>query len=90
MKILCLRCKNIHSLKGEHIIYFDQPPLSEAGLFAITGPTGSGKSTLLDVITLSLFNKIPRFTETGKETVTKNEIERAGSVMTHHTDHSYA
>ncbi|MCE2789155.1 MAG: AAA family ATPase [Saprospiraceae bacterium] len=90
MKILCLRCKNIHSLKGEHIIHFDQPPLSEAGLFAITGPTGSGKSTLLDVITLSLFNKIPRFTETGKETVTKNEIERAGSVMTHHTDHSYA
>jgi exonuclease SbcC len=90
MKINVIRCKNIHSLKGEHIIYFDRPPLSEAGLFAITGPTGAGKSTILDIITLALFNKIPRFTETGNESVSKNEIEKAGSVITHFTDHAYA
>ncbi|MFZ1380776.1 MAG: AAA family ATPase, partial [Saprospiraceae bacterium] len=61
MKILRLRFKNIHSLKGEHLIDFTVAPLRDAGLFAITGPTGAGKSTILDVITLALFNKIPRF-----------------------------
>lgn len=90
MKILKLRFKNIHSLKGEHIIDFEAPPLEDAGLFAITGPTGAGKSSILDVITLALFNKIPRFALKGTENISKNEIEKMGSVMTHFTDHSYA
>ena len=61
MKILRLKFKNINNLKGDHDIFFDKLPLSKAGIFAIVGPTGSGKSTILDVITLALFNKIPRF-----------------------------
>ncbi len=86
MKILKLRFKNIHSLKGEQVIDFTTAPLSVSGLFAITGPTGAGKSTILDIITLSLFNRIPRFD--GK--ITTSEIENLGSVMTHFTDEAFA
>jgi len=90
MKILRLRFKNIHSLKGEHLIDFTQKPLVDAGLFAITGATGAGKSTILDVITLALFNKIPRFSTKGTESVSKNEIEKSGSIITHFTNEAYA
>ena len=86
MKILKLRFKNIHSFKGAHEVDFTIPPLSMSGLFAITGSTGAGKSTVLDVITLALFNQIPRFD--GK--ITNAEIETLGSVMTHFTDDAYA
>ena len=87
MKILKIKFKNINNLKGEHqALRFDTEPLSTAGIFAITGPTGSGKSTLLDVITLSLFNKIPRY----KKGISKKEIESLGSVVTHHTNEAYA
>ena len=87
MKIISIQFKNINNLKGEHnAIRFDQDPLSSAGIFAITGPTGSGKSTLLDVITLSLFNKIPRY----KRAISKKEIDSLGSVVTHHTNDAYA
>ena len=48
MKILKIRFKNIHNLKGENEISFENEPLKSAGIFAITGPTGSGKSSLLD------------------------------------------
>jgi exonuclease SbcC len=61
MKILKIKIKNINCFRSEWEINFQSPPLSQAGLFAITGPTGSGKSTILDSITLALFNKIPRF-----------------------------
>jgi exonuclease SbcC len=88
--VLRLRFKNIHSLKGEHFLDFTVPPLVDAGLFAIIGPTGAGKSTLLDVITLALFNKIPRFASKGTESISKPEIEKMGSVMTHFTDDAYA
>ena len=80
MKIVNITFKNINNLKGENTISFDKEPLASAGIFAITGPTGSGKSTLLDVITLALFNKIPRYS--GK--ITKSGIEEMGSVITHH------
>lgn len=87
MKILKIQFKNINNLKGEHkSIHFDQEPLASAGIFAITGPTGSGKSTLLDIITLSLFNRIPRY----KKGISKKEIESLGSVVTHHTNDAYA
>jgi len=85
MKVLCLRAKNIHSLKGEHEINFENKPLSDAGLFAITGPTGAGKSTILDIITLALFNKMPRF-----GTISNKVIEEIGSVVTHNTKDAYA
>jgi DNA repair protein SbcC/Rad50 len=90
LKILKLRFKNIHSLKGEHLIDFTVSPLKDAGLFAITGPTGAGKSTILDIITLALFNKIPRFAVKGTESISRNDIEKIGSVLTHFTDDAYA
>lgn len=86
MKIHKIAFKNINSLKGENEISFDAEPLSSAGIFAITGPTGSGKSTILDVITLALFNRIPRF----KKAMSKSEIEGMGSVITHHADDASA
>ena len=86
MKIISLKFRNINNLKGDNEVSFDAEPLNNAGIFAITGPTGSGKSTLLDVITLSLFNKIPRF----KSSISKSDIEGLGSVMTHHTDEAFA
>ncbi|WP_234736118.1 SbcC/MukB-like Walker B domain-containing protein [Tellurirhabdus bombi] len=61
MKIRQIRFRNINSFYGEHEpIRFTEGLLSSTGLFVISGPTGAGKSTLLDVITLALFNRIPR------------------------------
>ncbi len=86
MKIIELHFTNINNLKGEHRISFDQVPLSTASIFAIVGPTGSGKSTILDVITLALFNRIPRF----NKAISKNEITKEASVLTHHTKQAQA
>ncbi len=61
MKILRVEIENLNSLRGKHCIDFEGPPLGEAGLFAITGPTGAGKSTLLDAITLALFGRAARY-----------------------------
>ncbi|TDB63757.1 SbcC/MukB-like Walker B domain-containing protein [Arundinibacter roseus] len=78
MKILRIRFKNINSFYGEHDpIDFMGSPLSSSGLFIISGPTGAGKSTLLDVITLALFNEVPRF----GRSISKNEIDKLGSVV---------
>ena len=86
MKINTIRFKNIHSLKGEHEIRFNEGVLDDAGLYAITGPTGSGKSTLLDVITLALYNQIPRISSTMSST----KVDADGGVMTRTTDDCYA
>ncbi|CAG9296367.1 AAA family ATPase [Celerinatantimonas diazotrophica] len=61
MKILAVRGENIASLVGPFAVEFDQPPLAEQGLIAITGRTGSGKSTLLDCLCLALYEQVPRF-----------------------------
>lgn len=55
MRILNIYFKNINSLEGESRINFEQPPFTDAGVFAITGPNGSGKSSILDAITLALY-----------------------------------
>lgn len=60
MKILKLSLCNLAAFSGEHTLDFTAPPLSECGLFAITGPTGAGKSTLLDALCLALFDSTPR------------------------------
>ncbi len=87
MRIIELSFTNINNLKGgPHRISFEEGHLSTAGIFAIVGPTGSGKSTILDVITLALFNQIPRF---GKS-ISKSELTSLGSVITHHTDQASA
>ncbi|MFP4090403.1 MAG: AAA family ATPase [Cyclobacteriaceae bacterium] len=87
MKILKIHFKNINSLKGEHSIHFDQLPLASAGIFAITGNTGSGKTTLLDVISLALFNRVPRIENKG---MSKNEIDKTGSILTQNTEEAFA
>jgi len=86
MKIIALQFRNINNLKGDHSISFEQMPLSTASIFAIVGPTGSGKSTILDVITLALFNRIPRFSKA----ISKNEITKEASILTHHTKEALA
>ncbi|WP_136247827.1 AAA family ATPase [Halomonas borealis] len=60
MKILALRLANLASIPGPLELDFTAPPLSDAGLFAITGPTGAGKSTLLDALCLALYGGTPR------------------------------
>lgn len=86
MKISKISFKNIHSLRGEHHIDFCSGPLAEGGLFAITGATGSGKSTLLDVITLALYNRIPRM----DGTISKAVIDGEGGIMTRNALDCYA
>ncbi|MFD1096489.1 SbcC/MukB-like Walker B domain-containing protein [Salegentibacter chungangensis] len=85
MKILKIEFKNINSLRGKHEIDFTSGPFRASSLFAITGPTGSGKSTILDVISLALFNKIPRLSK-----VSKNEIEQTGAILTRNQKEAYA
>jgi exonuclease SbcC len=87
MRINKLRLKNLNSLKGEHEIDFAAKPLSENGIFAITGPTGAGKTTLLDAICLALYNQIPR---TGTQKVSKNHLIQSGAICTRNTADSYA
>jgi exonuclease SbcC len=87
MRIEKISFKNINSLKGEHEIDFNATPLKDAGIFAIIGPTGSGKSTILDVITLALYNQVPRVNAKG---VTDTVIENTGSILTRFTDNAYA
>lgn len=86
MKISKISFKNIHSLRGEHHIDFCSGPLAEGGLFAITGATGSGKSTLLDVITLALYNRIPRM----EGNISKSVIDGEGGIMTRNALDCYA
>lgn len=85
MKILKIEFKNINSLRGEQKIDFTEAPFKKNSLFAITGPTGSGKSTILDVISLALFNMVPRL---GK--ITKNEILATGAILTRNQTEAYA
>ena len=77
MKIQKIAFTNINSLRGAHEIDFTAEPFLSSSLFAITGPTGSGKSTILDVISLALFNQVPRL---GK--ISRNEIIAKGAILT--------
>lgn len=61
MKIKKLEISNIASI-AKASINFMTPPLSDAPVFLICGPTGSGKSTILDAICLALYDKTPRLT----------------------------
>lgn len=61
MRILTIEVENLNSLKGQHRIALNAPPLVSAGLFLITGPTGAGKSTLLDAVCLAMYGRVPRY-----------------------------
>lgn len=75
MKLLCVRLRNLNSLKGDVHIDFRGPAFAD-GLFAITGPTGAGKTTILDAICLALYHCTPRFDSIGAA---------ANPLMTQHT-----
>jgi len=71
MKILNIYFKNINSIEGESRIHFDQAPIVDGGVFAITGPNGSGKSSILDAITLGLYGETYRFDRPAEHVMTK-------------------
>ena len=71
MRILNICFKNINSLEGEGRIHFDQGPIADSGVFAITGPNGSGKTSILDVITLGLYGETFRFDKPAAHVMTK-------------------
>ena len=65
MKILGVGGSHLNSLR-QFEIRFDEGPLANAGIVAITGPTGAGKSTVLDAVSLALYGTTPRLgTRTG-------------------------
>ena len=67
MKICKLKLKNLNSFREAVEIDFENPPLDDASLVAITGPTGSGKTTLLDAICVALYGRTPRLSGTGSQ-----------------------
>ena len=67
MKICKLKLKNLNSFRESVEIDFENPPLDDASLVAITGPTGAGKTTLLDAICVALYGKTPRLSGTGSQ-----------------------
>jgi exonuclease SbcC len=79
VKIKSIRFLNLNSLRGEHEICFDAAPLSDSGLFAITGPTGAGKTTILDAITLGLYGRVNR-----------HDRDLPSEIMTRHTAEAYS
>jgi DNA repair protein SbcC/Rad50 len=81
MKIHSINFKNINSLEGDSKIAFDQPPLADAGVFAITGPNGSGKTSILDAITLGLYGETFRFNRPSEHVMTKHTSECFAQVV---------
>ena len=60
MRPISLSIAGLHSFREKQEIDFLS--LYEAGVFGIFGPTGSGKSSILDAITLALYGKVERAT----------------------------
>ena len=67
MKICKLKLKNLNSFRESVEVNFENPPLDDASLVAITGPTGAGKTTLLDAICVALYGRTPRLSGTGSQ-----------------------
>ena len=67
MRLCKLKLKNLNSFREPLEIDFENSPLGDASLVAITGPTGAGKTTLLDAICVALYDKTPRLSGTGSQ-----------------------
>ena len=67
MRLCKLKLKNLNSFREPLEIDFENSPLGDASLVAITGPTGAGKTTLLDAICVALYDKTPRLSSTGSQ-----------------------
>ena len=85
MKLCKLKLKNLNSFRGEIELDFENSPLDNASLVAITGPTGAGKTTLLDAICVALYGKTPRLTGSGSQNpshlISHGEAESAAEVQ---------
>lgn len=80
MRLRKIKIRNIASLRGDHVVDFDEIQRQSA-LFAITGETGAGKSTILNSIGLALYGKYFKKSIIGNDVVTLGE--REGSVELH-------
>jgi exonuclease SbcC len=76
MRLLKLKIKNMASLRGEHLIEFDEIQ-KNSFLFAITGETGAGKSTILNCLGLALYGQIYKKSINQNDVVTMGEKEGA-------------
>lgn len=74
MRLLRLKIKNIASLKGEHLVDFEEIT-RQSPLFAITGETGAGKSSVLNSIGLALYGQIFKKNVVQNDVVTLGEKE---------------
>lgn len=82
MKLCKLKLKNLNSFREEIEVDFEKPPLDEASLVAITGPTGAGKTTLLDAICVALYGKTPR--------LSGNKSQHASHLVSHGETEGFA
>ncbi|MGM7700825.1 AAA family ATPase [Pseudalkalibacillus sp. Hm43] len=62
MRPIHLSVAGLHSFREKQDVDFQT--LCKGGVFGIFGPTGSGKSSLLDAVTLALYGKVERASNT--------------------------
>ena len=78
MKLERLEIHNLASIR-DAVVDFSSPPLSDSGVFLISGPTGAGKTTLLDAVCLALYGITPRLKSTLIEGALVDEGKRKGN-----------
>ena len=89
MKLRKLVLHNIASITDAEID-FDAPPIDDAGIFLISGPTGSGKSTILDGIALAIYGNAPRFERANGGGELELKPTDARNILRHGTGEGYA